>query len=559
MASCQRINEFCFICGEYSFPKQRSCITAPIRVAFEKYFGFTLNDTLPWTPSICCHYCCCRLQNWIGGRATNSKLFAVPMLWWKPQEDHKNCYFCQFPNISGIKMKNKGLIVYPNECSVQFPVPHCEMLPRPSPPVKQVSEELYDDDNGDRDAIDAVTSDPDFVCPEGEKDPQVFNQSALNDLFRDLELSGEKCEVLASRLKERNLCDQTVKITAPRQRYQDLLQFFSNHGDFVVCDDVEGLLNAMEIEYNAGDWRLFLDSSKKSFKAVLLHNGNKLPSIPVGYSTKLKETYSDVKRFLEGMLYWDHRWKLCCDLKMVAILLGLQLGYTKFCCIYCLWDSRARSKHYKKRRWPKRNAFRVGKHNVKYPPLVRACDIIPPPLHIKLGVFSTFIKAMNQEDQAFLYLFEKFTGVSEAKLKQGILVGPQIRSLLKDDHFDSLLSGVTKTTWHFFRRVSNEFLGNYRAPDYKKLIRGLIHGLRDMEANMSPKVHYLDSHLDLFPDNCGAFSDEHGEFFHQQLAIYENRNPGRLGPTMLAQFCWNQLRDEPNKNHKRKVRHHKFF
>lgn len=432
------------------------------------------------------------------------------------------------------------------------------MLPRPSPPVKQVPEYDHDDDEVDDGAIDDVTSDPDFLCPEGEKDPQLFNQSSLNDLFRDLSLSGEKCEILASRLKERNLCDQTVKITAPRQRYQDLAQFFSNHGDFVACDDVEGLFNEMGIEYDASDWRLFLDSSKKSFKAVLLHNGNKLPSVPIGYSTTLKERYSDVKRFLQGMRYWEHNWKICCDLKMVAILLGLQLGFTKFCCIFCLWDSRARRKHYKKRRWPKRNVFRVGKYNVKYPPLVRASDIIPPPLHIKLGVCSTFIKAIDHEGEAFLYLSEKFPGLTDAKLKQGILVGPQIRALLKDDRFDKMLSGATKRAWHYFRRVANEFLGNYRAPEYKQLVRGLVNALRDMGANMSPKLHYLDSHLELFPESCGAFSDEMGEFFHQQLALYESRNPGRLGPNMLAQFCWNQLRDQPAKIHKRQVKHHNF-
>jgi hypothetical protein len=34
---------------------------------------------------------------------------------------------------------------------------------------------------------------------------------------------------------------------------------------------------------------------------------------------------------------------------------------------------------------------------------------------------------------------------------------------------------------------------------------------------VSLKVHFLGSHLDFFPDNLGAVSDEHGERFHQDI------------------------------------------
>ena len=44
--------------------------------------------------------------------------------------------------------------------------------------------------------------------------------------------------------------------------------------------------------YDPNDWRLFIDSSKKSIKAVLLHIGNILPSVPIAYSTTMKETFS---------------------------------------------------------------------------------------------------------------------------------------------------------------------------------------------------------------------------------------------------------------------------
>ncbi|UYV68272.1 KDM2A [Cordylochernes scorpioides] len=41
--------------------------------------------------------------------------------------------------------------------------------------------------------------------------------------------------------------------------------------------------------------------------------------------------------------------------------------------------------------------------------------------------------------------------------------------------------------------------------------------------NMSLKIHFLHSHLDFFPDNLSAVSDEHGERFHQAISSMEKR------------------------------------
>ncbi|UYV84383.1 hypothetical protein LAZ67_X001983 [Cordylochernes scorpioides] len=40
---------------------------------------------------------------------------------------------------------------------------------------------------------------------------------------------------------------------------------------------------------------------------------------------------------------------------------------------------------------------------------------------------------------------------------------------------------------------------------------------------MSLKIHFLHSHLDFFPNNLGAVSDEHGERFHQDISSMEKR------------------------------------
>lgn len=90
------------------------------------------------------------------------------------------------------------------------------------------------------------------------------------------------------------------------------------------------------MKHDPNAWRLFIDSSKTSLKVVLLHNGYTYPSIPVGYAVSLKETYENIKHLLEKIKYERYSWKICADFKVIAIILGMQQGYTKYCCFLCL-------------------------------------------------------------------------------------------------------------------------------------------------------------------------------------------------------------------------------
>ncbi|UYV65646.1 hypothetical protein LAZ67_3004948 [Cordylochernes scorpioides] len=69
---------------------------------------------------------------------------------------------------------------------------------------------------------------------------------------------------------------------------------------------------------------------------------------------------------------------------------------------------------------------------------------------------------------------------------------------------------------------------------------------------MSLKIHFLHSHLDFFPDNLGAVSDEHGERFHQAISSMEKRYQGKWSPAMLADDCWALKRDLPQAKYRRK-------
>ena len=95
--------------------------------------------------------------------------------------------------------------------------------------------------------------------------------------------------------------------------------------------------------------------------------------------------------------------------------------------------------------------------NVENQPLVELSKILLPAMHLKLGLTKNSVKAMNQEEDAFAYLREKFPRLSEAKLKEGIFIGPPIRDLIKDEYFDKLLQGNEKAAWDSFKLVVKDF------------------------------------------------------------------------------------------------------
>ena len=75
-----------------------------------------------------------------------------------------------------------------------------------------------------------------------------------------------------------------------------------------------------------------------------------------------------------------------------------------------------------------------------------------------------FVKALQKNGAAFQHLFP---GLSAAKLKEGIFVGPQIREVLKDTDFEELLNLKELRAWEAFKSVCSGFIGNTCVPDYQ--------------------------------------------------------------------------------------------
>ena len=352
---------------------------------------------------------------------------------------------------------------------------------------------------------------------------------------------------------------RSCQVSYYRKRSKGLEAFFKVDGPLCYCHDIEGLFEGLQQPYDASEWRLFIDSSQRSLKAVLLHNGNVKPSIPIAHSVHLKESYQNMKVLLDVIKYSSHRWNLCGDLKVIGMLMGMRGGFTKNCCFLCLWDSRATDAHYTRSDWPQRRSYIPGVGSVEHTPLVDPDKIFLPPLHIKLGLAKNLVKAMAKSNSnGFQYITRKFPNISDAKLKEGIFVGPQVRELMRDTGFEETLTELERGAWKDLRWLCENFLGNNKSPTYQDGVQRLLQSYQLLGCRMSLKIHFLHSHLDFFPENMGSVSDEQGERFHQDIKCMEQRYQGFWNEGMLADFCWMLYRDLPDKVYSRKSSAQRF-
>ena len=77
--------------------------------------------------------------------------------------------------------------------------------------------------------------------------PQQFNQSELNDLVRDLDLSKQAAEILASRLNKKHVLHSSAKVSFYRKRVELFLLHIKEEKQLVYCDIVSGLLGELDI------------------------------------------------------------------------------------------------------------------------------------------------------------------------------------------------------------------------------------------------------------------------------------------------------------------------
>ena len=114
-------------------------------------------------------------------------------------------------------------------------------------------------------------------------------------------LTKSNAELFVSRLKQWDLLDDSVRITSQRKRHRSFSSFFSFSNDLCYFHDTRELFETIGIPCITSDRRLFIDSSSRSLKTVLLRNTNKCPSIPLDHSVQMKENYENVKILLSAL------------------------------------------------------------------------------------------------------------------------------------------------------------------------------------------------------------------------------------------------------------------
>ena len=81
----------------------------------------------------------------------------------------------------------------------------------------------------------------------------------------------------------------------------DLSTVFKGDGPLCYCYDVKSFFEKFKKRLMASEWRFFLDSSKRSLKAVPLYHSNIEPSVSVAHSVHLKKSYKGIEILLNAL------------------------------------------------------------------------------------------------------------------------------------------------------------------------------------------------------------------------------------------------------------------
>lgn len=105
----------------------------------------------------------------------------------------------------------------------------------------------------------------------------------------------------------------------------------------------------------------------------------------------------------------------------------------------------------------------------------------------------------------------------------GVLNGPDIRKLMKDERFGCILFDDEKNAWSSLKNVIISFLGKNRAQNYEELVSNMLASFETIGVHMSLKIHFLHHHLNYFRRQLSTESDEQRERFHQTTLPFELR------------------------------------
>ena len=158
---------------------------------------------------------------------------------------------------------------------------------------------------------------------------------------------------------------------------------------------------------------------------------------------------------------------------------------------------------------------------------------------------------MDYQGGGFKYLKEEFRFYkSVAKLNAVIFIGPEIRKLFGYENFPKHLNTKELENWNTIKLVAENFLGNHRAKNYIDIVENMIEAFRRLGNRMSLQLHFLHLHLEFFPENFGAMSNERGKRFYLDTAVVETRYKGKSNANMMGDYCWYLQKQSATKYHR---------
>jgi len=106
---------------------------------------------------------------------------------------------------------------------------------------------------------------------------------------------------------------------------------------------------------------------------------------------------------------------------------------------------------------------------------------------------------------------------------------------MQDKQLDEDLHETERNARLSFKRICKNFLGNHKAANYQD-VQDLLTSYKALGCNISLKIHSLESHLDIFPENTAKSVMNTVKDFTKTLWLWKSGTKAS-GP----QVCWQTI------------------
>jgi hypothetical protein len=96
------------------------------------------------------------------------------------------------------------------------------------------------------------------------------------------------------------------------------------------------------------------------------------------------------------------------------------------------------------------------------------------------------------------------------------------------------------------------------AANYHDIVSDLLKTCKTIVGNMYLEIHFLNSHLDFFPENLGTVGDKNEEHFHQGISNMKSGTKASAGQVCWQTIYWMLKTDAPQTKYSKKSTNHLF-